>query len=146
MQSDDFLIVFCRIRCKTKLSDDISEHYAVLAYASDFGLLGAAKGHVPTYRISMIASLDHAMWFHAPFRADEWLLYVLYSPRSNDGRGLSFGYVFRADGTLVVTVAQEGVIRLKEKINDQSTKKIYTTAGVRSLPPTSTESREKSSL
>lgn len=101
----------------------MTEHYAVLAYASDFGLLGAARGHVPPYRISMIASLDHAMWFHAPFRADEWLLYVTYSPRSNDGRGLSFGYIFRQDGTLVVTCAQEGVIRLQNNLhaeNDQS--------------------------
>jgi acyl-CoA thioesterase II len=77
--------------------------------------LGAAKGHVPNYRIGMIASLDHAMWFHAPFRADEWLLYVMHSPRSNDGRGLSFGYIFKADGQLVVSVAQEGVIRLRKE-------------------------------
>ena len=57
------------------------------------------------------ASLDHAMWFHRPFRADEWWLYDQWSPSASGGRGLSFGRVFQQDGTLVATVMQEGLIR-----------------------------------
>lgn len=88
----------------------------------------------------MIASLDHSMWFHAPFRADEWLLYVTYSPRSNDGRGLSFGYIFRADGTLVVSVAQEGVIRLQNKMASEKAKEVSISSGVNSNPQRTTSS------
>jgi acyl-CoA thioesterase II len=58
-----------------------------------------------------MASLDHAMWFHRPFRADDWLLYVQDSPSASGGRGLSRGLVFARDGTLVATVVQEGLIR-----------------------------------
>ena len=64
-------------------------------------------------RIGVIASLDHSMWFHSPFRADEWLLYYLYSPRATDGRGLAYGMIFTTAGQLAVTVAQEGVLRLR---------------------------------
>jgi acyl-CoA thioesterase-2 len=59
----------------------------------------------------MPASLDHAMWFHRPFRADEWLLYAQDSPSAQDGRGLARGLIFKPDGTLVATVIQEGSIR-----------------------------------
>jgi len=59
----------------------------------------------------MAASIDHAIWFHAPFRADEWLLYEMASPVSSSGRGLSFGSVYKRDGTLVMSVAQEGLAR-----------------------------------
>ena len=58
----------------------------------------------------MIASLDHAMWFHRPFRADEWLLYHQKSPSASGARGLAEGFIFRRDGTLAVTVMQEGLI------------------------------------
>jgi acyl-CoA thioesterase-2 len=58
-----------------------------------------------------MASLDHAMWFHRPFRADEWLLYHQMSPSASGARGLAQGYVFRRDGALAVTVIQEGLIR-----------------------------------
>ncbi len=58
-----------------------------------------------------MASLDHAMWFHRPFRADDWLLYAQDSPNASSGRGLSRGLVFTRDGTLVATVMQEGLIR-----------------------------------
>jgi acyl-CoA thioesterase II len=59
----------------------------------------------------MPASLDHAMWFHRPFRADEWLLYVQDSPSAQGGRGLTRGLIFNPDGTLVASVAQEGSVR-----------------------------------
>jgi acyl-CoA thioesterase-2 len=59
----------------------------------------------------MMASLDHCMWFHRPFRADEWLLYAQSTPASAGGRGLATGSIFTRDGVLVVSVAQEGLIR-----------------------------------
>ena len=59
-----------------------------------------------------MASLDHAMWFHRPFRADEWLLYDQWTPSTSDARGLAMGHIFTQDGQLVVTVVQEGLIRV----------------------------------
>jgi acyl-CoA thioesterase-2 len=59
----------------------------------------------------MAASLDHAMWFHRPFRADEWLLYAQDSPSAQNGRGLARGLIFKQDGTLVASVVQEGSVR-----------------------------------
>ncbi|MEL7210449.1 MAG: acyl-CoA thioesterase II, partial [Actinomycetota bacterium] len=59
----------------------------------------------------MMASLDHAMWFHRPFRADEWLLYVQDTPSAQAGRGMARGSIYTADGELVVSVVQEGLIR-----------------------------------
>jgi acyl-CoA thioesterase-2 len=59
----------------------------------------------------MMASLDHAMWFHRPFRADEWLLYDQESPTAEGGRGLCLGHIYRRDGTLAVSVVQEGLVR-----------------------------------
>ena len=59
----------------------------------------------------MMASLDHAMWFHRPFRADEWLLYHQLSPSASGARGLALGHVFRRDGNIAVTVMQEGLLR-----------------------------------
>jgi len=103
------------MKCKHTLPDDPAVHAAVLAYASDMNLLGTAKHDVSVTDIAVIASLDHAMWFHRKFRADQWLLYYLESPRATDGRGLSYGGVFTQDGTLVVTVVQEGVLRLRSK-------------------------------
>ncbi len=60
-----------------------------------------------------MASLDHTIWFHRPFRADEWWLYDQWSPAAHGGRGLAFAEVYTQDGTLVATVAQEGLIRLR---------------------------------
>jgi len=79
-------------------------HAAVLAYASDMGLLGTSKHNVPSVAISVIASLDHTIWFHSPFRADRWLLYYLESQRATDGRGAAFGLVFTETGVLAATV------------------------------------------
>ncbi|WP_374011956.1 acyl-CoA thioesterase II [Pseudoxanthomonas koreensis] len=90
-------------------------HQALLAYASDFHLLGTANlPHGIGYyspRVQM-ASLDHALWFHRPFRADEWLLYALDSPSSQGSRGLARGQVFDRQGRLVASTAQEGLIRV----------------------------------
>ncbi|MFC5065263.1 acyl-CoA thioesterase [Actinomycetospora atypica] len=93
-------------------------HVCVLTYASDLTLLEAAvfphvKGGAGARDVSL-ASLDHAMWFHRPFRADEWLLYVQESPNAGGGRGLATGRLYRDDGTLVASVVQEGLIRRRE--------------------------------
>jgi acyl-CoA thioesterase II len=89
-------------------------HECVVAYASDLTLLDTAMfPHAISYREQqyMIASLDHAMWFHRPFRADEWLLYHQTSPNASRARGLAQGSIFCRDGTLAITVIQEGLIR-----------------------------------
>lgn len=97
-----------------ELSDDPRIHNAVFTYYSDFTLLGASLvPHgvlIPSPDVSA-ASLDHAIWFHRPLRADHWLLYDQTSPSAAGARGFSTGKVFSADGTLVASVAQEGLIR-----------------------------------
>ena len=96
------------------LPDDPAIHRAVIAYASDYTLLGTA---VLPHGLSWMrgelvsASLDHAIWFHAPARADEWLLYETDSPWSGGGRGYNRGRIFTREGVLVASVAQEGMIR-----------------------------------
>lgn len=102
------------IRAAAKLPDDPALHLCALAYASDFSLLDAVMaryGRTVFETRVMAASLDHAMWFHRPFRADEWLLYSQDSPHARGGRGLARGLIFKPDGTLVASVAQEGSIR-----------------------------------
>jgi acyl-CoA thioesterase-2 len=97
-----------------KLPDDRAIHQCVLAYASDMALLDASlipHGRSVFDRGIMAASLDHALWFHRPFRADEWMLYSQDSPNSSGARGFSRGMIFSADGTLIASVAQEGMIR-----------------------------------
>ena len=89
-------------------------HECVVAYASDLTLLDTAMfPHAISYREQqyMIASLDHAMWFHRPFCADEWLLYHQTSPNASRARGIAQGEIFCRDGTLAITVIQEGLIR-----------------------------------
>ena len=95
------------------LPDDPVLHACALTYASDMTLLDTALlPHAlgPIDNVFM-ASLDHAMWFHRPFRADEWLLYAQTTPSASGGRGFATGSVFTADGQLAVTVVQEGLIR-----------------------------------
>ena len=102
------------IRTAAKLPDDPALHMCALAYASDFSLLDAAMaryGRTLFDKRMMAASLDHAMWFHRPFRADEWLLYAQDSPSALGGRSLTRGMIFKQDGTLVASVAQEGSLR-----------------------------------
>ncbi len=97
------------------LPDDPLLHACVVTYASDLTLLDTTllphggTWHDPNL---LMASLDHAMWFHRPFRADEWLLFDQHTPSAVGGRGFATGSIFTADGRLVVTVAQEGLIRV----------------------------------
>lgn len=102
------------IRTTDALPDDPAVHAAVLAYASDMTLLDTAlfaHGRSVFDRDLQLASLDHAMWFHAPFRADDWLLYDQDSPFSGAGRGFCRGSLWTRDGRLVVSTAQEGLMR-----------------------------------
>ena len=102
------------IRADGTLPDDPVLHTCVVAYASDYTLLGSSLlPHGRSYFRDdiMMASLDHAMWFHRPFRADEWLLYSQASPSASGGRGLAMGAIFRRDATHAVSVVQEGLIR-----------------------------------
>jgi acyl-CoA thioesterase-2 len=104
------------IRVNGRLSDDPAEHLATFTYASDMTLLGATLvGHGVTIGDPRLqpASLDHSIWFHRPFRADEWWLYDQWSPSASGARGLALARVVTEDGTLVATVAQEGLIRMR---------------------------------
>ena len=98
------------------LPDAQDIHNAVLAYLSDMTLLDTAlvtHGRTLFDPDLQVASLDHALWFHRPFRADEWLLYAQDSPNSSGGRGLTRGLIYAHDGRLVASVAQEGLIRVR---------------------------------
>ncbi|WP_429034195.1 acyl-CoA thioesterase [Bradyrhizobium sp. I1.14.4] len=102
------------IRTATKLPDYPVLHMCALAYASDVSLLDAVMARYGRTLFDgrmMSASLDHAMWFHRPFRADDWLLYAKDSPSAQGGRGFARGLIFKPDGTLVASVAQEGSVR-----------------------------------
>jgi acyl-CoA thioesterase-2 len=101
-------------RTADRLPDDPALHRYLLAYASDFSFLGTSMdphGVSFVQRGMQVASLDHAMWFHRPFRLDEWLLYAVDSPSASGGRGLVRGQFFSRDGRLVASSAQEGLIR-----------------------------------
>jgi acyl-CoA thioesterase-2 len=105
------------LRADGRLPDDPTLHTCVLTYASDMTLLDTALlpvgGEYEENRL-MMASLDHAMWFHRPFRSDEWLLYAQDTPSASGGRGLARGLLFTEGGTLVGSVVQEGLIRVIE--------------------------------
>ncbi|GAA4052918.1 acyl-CoA thioesterase [Parerythrobacter jejuensis] len=100
------------------LSDDTAMHRAIIAYASDYTLLGtSALPHGLSWMRGELvgASLDHTIWFHRPARADEWLLYATQSPWSGSGRGMNHGRIFNQKGQLVASVAQEGMMRKRKK-------------------------------
>ena len=102
------------MRATGRLPDEPAIHQCVLAYASDMALLDSAlmpHGRTVFEKSIMAASLDHALWFHRPFRADDWLLYAQDSPNLAGSRGFSRGLIFTRDGTLVASVAQEGLLR-----------------------------------
>ncbi len=104
------------VRASAALPDDPRIHSCVLAYASDMTLLDTslfAHGTSVFDPKLQVASLDHAMWFHRPFRADDWLLYAEDSPSASGGRGFTRGSLFTRDGRLVASVAQEGLIRVR---------------------------------
>src|SRR5690606_19386988 len=99
-------------RITEHLPDQPLAHVCAAAYASDLTLLGTAVRPHDTSAVEIQgASLDHAMWFHRPFRADEWLLYDRESPSASGARGLAIGYLYTAAGRLVATVVQEGLMR-----------------------------------
>jgi len=101
-------------RATGALPDELSIHQYLLAYASDFNFLGTSMLPHGVSWLSpamQVASLDHAMWFHRPFRFDDWLLYVIDSPSASGARGLVRGRFFDRAGNLVASAAQEGLIR-----------------------------------
>ena len=105
-------------RAVDRLPDDPALHRYLLAYASDFSFLGTALDpHAVSWLTPgmQVASLDHAMWFHRPFRVDEWLLYVIESPTASGARGLVRGHFYDRAGRLVATAAQEGLIRSRAR-------------------------------
>jgi acyl-CoA thioesterase-2 len=105
------------MRVRDRLGDDALVHRAAFTYASDLTLLGSTlvpHGVLIGSPKLQAASLDHTIWFHRPFRADEWLLYDQASPSASGARGLAIGRVFDERGALVATVAQEGLIRPRE--------------------------------
>jgi acyl-CoA thioesterase-2 len=102
------------IRANGTLGKDLALNQCVLAYASDFTLLDTAliaHGRFVFDPTLMLASLDHAIWFHRPFRVDDWLLYAQDSPSSGGGRAFCRGMLFTRDGLLVASTAQEGLVR-----------------------------------
>ena len=103
------------IRVNGQLPDDPLQHASAFTYASDMTLLAATLvphgTHISDPDV-VAASLDHTIWFHQPFRADEWWLYDQHSPSAGGGRGLALARVFTLDGRLVASVAQEGLIRV----------------------------------
>jgi len=105
-------------RAPIAMPDDILLHEALFAYVSDYGLLWTS---LQAHDIRMgdprlqIASLDHSIWFHRPFRMDDWLRFEMESPNASGGRGLSLAHVYDSRGALVATLAQEGLIRLREQ-------------------------------
>ena len=106
------------IKTTGALPDDPAIHQCVLAYTSDMGLLDTAlvpHGRTLFEKEFMAASLDHALWLHRPFRADEWLLYAQDSPNLHGSRGFARGLIFTRDGTLVASVAQEGLVRQRRE-------------------------------
>jgi acyl-CoA thioesterase-2 len=101
-------------RAIDKIPDDMAIHRCMLAYASDFHLVGTALyPHGKTFwsRDMQVASLDHCIWFHREFKMNDWLLYAMKSPSAASARGLSLGSIFTRDGVLVASVAQEGLLR-----------------------------------
>jgi acyl-CoA thioesterase-2 len=110
------------IRATGRLPDDPAIHQCVLAYASDMTLLDTVMvphGRTLFEKDFMAASLDHALWLHRPFRADEWLLYAQDSPNLHGARGFARGLIFKQDGTLVASVAQEGLVRERKQAPKQ---------------------------
>lgn len=106
------------MKSKTILPKDPALHMCVAAYCSDHQLLWTTlRAHAVTQwtnpSLKLIVSLDHSMWFHSAFRADEWLLYEMESPRTSGSRGVAFGRLWTRDGQLAVTCAQEGLLRAK---------------------------------
>ena len=113
------------IRAVDRMPDGLALHQNLMAYVSDFELLTTSTmPHALSFTRGnvMLASLDHALWFHRPFRMDEWLLYSMESPNAGGARGYARGRFFRQDGTLVASTTQEGLVRVvdPEKVGKRS--------------------------
>ncbi|MGH8296764.1 MAG: acyl-CoA thioesterase II, partial [Steroidobacteraceae bacterium] len=103
-------------RAVDRLPPDEMLHRRLLAYLSDYFLLDTATlphGSALLRDSVVMASIDHAMWFHRPLRVDEWLLYAVESPSASGARGFVRAGVYARDGTLVASTAQEGLVRLR---------------------------------
>ena len=103
------------MRAVSKLPNDINLHQAILAYASDMGLLSTSLNpHKLNFASGNFqsASLDHGMWFHRPFRADEWMLYSTDSPSASNARGFNRGSIYTRKGILIASAVQEGLMRV----------------------------------
>ncbi len=107
------------MRAKGAMPEDRRLHQQVLAYTSDYNLLTTALlphgSETGAFHKIQLASLDHAMWFHRPFQMDDWLLYAIDSPSASNARGFTRGNIFAADGRLVASVVQEGLMRPKKE-------------------------------
>jgi acyl-CoA thioesterase-2 len=102
-------------KSRERLADEPILHSAIAVFASDLGLVGTIlrRHGISPFSVQFFgASLDHCMWFHRPFRADDWLFYDQTSPVASGARGLSIGSLYQEDGTRVATVAQEGLLRM----------------------------------
>lgn len=111
-------VTHCWLRTPAPVGDDPRLHRAILAYASDMALMPTAMlpHGVSFFGGGLVdASLDHAVWFHEDFRVDDWLLYQTHSAWSGHGRGFITGRIWRRDGTLVASVSQEGMMRLRKQ-------------------------------
>ena len=111
------------LRAIGSMPDEPLLHQAVLAYASDYSLLTTALlPHGVSYRQPglQLASLDHSLWLHRPFRADEWMLYTMDSPIAHGARGFARGAIYSQAGDLIASVAQEGLVRLRPPSDAQS--------------------------
>ena len=98
--------------------ESVALQYALMAYSSDFNLLTTSlqpHGVSVATKGMQVASLDHAMWFHHKPRLDGWMLYALNSPAAAGTRGLNLGHYYHSDGQLMMTVAQEGLMRIRER-------------------------------
>ena len=104
------------MKVKGEMPEAKTAHQCVLAYASDYNLLTTAllpHGNEASFQHVQLASIDHAMWFHRPFRMDSWLLYAIDSPSASNARGFTRGNIFTIEGKLVASVVQEGLMRVK---------------------------------
>lgn len=108
------------LKTNGKLPDDPALHATLLTYATDFKLCTTSLrpyGYSYLHPSMQVASIDHALWLHKPVKCDEWLLYVMHSPHASNARGFNTGEVFDANGTLIASVAQEGLIRQRKQPN-----------------------------
>jgi len=104
------------IKADGDLPDDLRVHQQLLAFASDTHLLATSfRPHGLNFLSPNLrsATIDHSMWFHRPFRIDQWLLYETYSPWAGNGRGLNFGAIYDQEGNIIASTAQEGMVRVK---------------------------------